>query len=658
MLVLKHIVIENFGPYKKRNVIEFPVDGGVTIVYGENMRGKTSLLNAIRYALFGKVVSRGSNTVNLYKISNWESASEGIYGFSVTLSFFYNGQDYELTRKYIPRNDIEYPQDDVDYREEYFLMKDGNVLGPMEKDIELSNIMPEQVSRFFLFDGELLQEYEDLLSDDKDMGRKITEAIEKILGVPVLTNARADLKELHQQAQKQESEAAKKDQKTRNLGNHLSELNEQRTYHEQEINRLQEELKDIKGKKLVIEEELRKVERVESLLNERDKLIKDKNDFIEKMKVKKDKLKEVMGQLWKEGLNNKVNQLRTNINIEIEKIQNEQTKKAISKEFFERTVTALKEGICPTCNQELNEMAIHHLKDITEIETTFGAIENNRLNDLLQLRARLQGFQVSNKSELAKEIINDIDDYKVEIFTIQDRIDEINESISGIDQKGIRGKRTDYDKVIKEIIYIEQGIEAEQEQLNKKDDLIRGLEKRLDKESGEALKSESRRREIYSKLSGLFSEGVALYRDLLRKKIEEDATDLFIRLTTENEYKGLRINESYGLTIIHQDGSPIPIRSAGAEHIVALSLMGALQKNAPLKGPIIMDSPFGRLDKTHTINVVKALPIMAEQVTLLVYEQELDPVIARETLLGKLKGEYKLVKRTARHTDIVKNVGD
>jgi len=56
--------------------------------------------------------------------------------------------------------------------------------------------MPEQVSRFFLFDGELLQQYEELLRNDSEMGRQIKESVERILGVPVLTNARTDLADL------------------------------------------------------------------------------------------------------------------------------------------------------------------------------------------------------------------------------------------------------------------------------------------------------------------------------------------------------------------------------------------------------------------------------------------------------------------------------
>jgi DNA sulfur modification protein DndD len=87
---------------------------------------------------------------------------------------------------------------------------------------------------------------------------------------------------------------------------------------------------------------------------------------------------------------------------------------------------------------------------------------------------------------------------------------------------------------------------------------------------------------------------------------------------------------------------------------VALSLVGALQKNAPLQGPIFIDSPFGRLDSQHRRNVVTALPAMTDQVCLLVYEDELHPMLARELLKGKLRAEYVLKRITSRHTELDK----
>jgi DNA sulfur modification protein DndD len=125
--------------------------------------------------------------------------------------------------------------------------------------------------------------------------------------------------------------------------------------------------------------------------------------------------------------------------------------------------------------------------------------------------------------------------------------------------------------------------------------------------------------------------------------------------TEERDYAGLSINEAYGLTIRHQDGRAEEARSAGAEHVVALALMGALQRNAPLRGPIVMDSPFGRLDERHTENVVKALPKLADQVILLVYEAEVGRSLMRELLGSSLLREYELERQSARRT-IVREV--
>ena len=95
MLRIRSISLTDFGPFKGDQHIEFPGDDGVSIVYGENMRGKTTLLNAIRFALFGKIISRGNTQAELHQIGNWETVKEkGKYGFKVVLDF-----EHEMAEK-------------------------------------------------------------------------------------------------------------------------------------------------------------------------------------------------------------------------------------------------------------------------------------------------------------------------------------------------------------------------------------------------------------------------------------------------------------------------------------------------------------------------------------------------------------------------------
>lgn len=89
-----------------------------------------------------------------------------------------------------------------------------------------------------------------------------------------------------------------------------------------------------------------------------------------------------------------------------------------------------------------------------------------------------------------------------------------------------------------------------------------------------------------------------------------------------------------------ENGVEVTGHSAGYEHLVALSLIAALQRSSPVRGPVVMDSPFGRLDHGHTRKSVAALPQIAEQVVLLAFEGEFDRDAAFADLADAFVGEY------------------
>ena len=118
------------------------------------------------------------------------------------------------------------------------------------------------------------------------------------------------------------------------------------------------------------------------------------------------------------------------------------------------------------------------------------------------------------------------------------------------------------------------------------------------------------------------------------------------------DYVGLAINDHYGLSIRHREGDLEEGASAAAQQVVALALMGALQANAPLQGPIVMDTPFSRVDPGHKENVVKTLPSMADEVVLFIQEGEIGRADVRRFLGTSLRREYELVRESARRTRI------
>jgi DNA sulfur modification protein DndD len=122
----------------------------------------------------------------------------------------------------------------------------------------------------------------------------------------------------------------------------------------------------------------------------------------------------------------------------------------------------------------------------------------------------------------------------------------------------------------------------------------------------------------------LFESAVDGFRDSLRETVGADASEIFKSLTTEQAYQGLMIDENYGLALLDSNAQPVPGRSAGAEQIVALSLIGGLNRAAVREGPVVMDSNFARLDRGHRKNVIRFLPQLGPQVIVLVHSGEID----------------------------------
>jgi DNA sulfur modification protein DndD len=142
----------------------------------------------------------------------------------------------------------------------------------------------------------------------------------------------------------------------------------------------------------------------------------------------------------------------------------------------------------------------------------------------------------------------------------------------------------------------------------------------------------------------VFDAAIDDFREQLRLEVEERATEIFRQLTTEPQYAGLKINERYGLDIVDDEGRVIADRSAGAEQVVALSLIGALNRSAVREGPIVMDTPFGRLDVDHRANILRFLPSMSSQIVLLVQSGEVDIERDLVHLEGKIARQYRLVR--------------
>ena len=188
MLRFKSITIKNYGPYINET-IEFP-SKGVTVIWGNNGQGKTTILNSFKYLLFGTFPPLGDDP--LCKLINKDKFNEGDYELKVSAIIDFDGVSYELTRLHTPIEKDKKPMYDADYRESFHirdLTNGGTPLNPQQRNHLIESFLPRSVSRFYLFDAELLEEYKQIVvKPSSSQSKQIKDSIEKILGMPVLTN--------------------------------------------------------------------------------------------------------------------------------------------------------------------------------------------------------------------------------------------------------------------------------------------------------------------------------------------------------------------------------------------------------------------------------------------------------------------------------------
>jgi DNA sulfur modification protein DndD len=645
MLHLKSLEVTNFGPFKGKQRLDFSDAPGVSILYGENMRGKTSVLNAIRFALFGTVLGRGRRAVSFRDLVNLEARAEGERHFEVSLELTHAGASYRLTRTGRPA-----PGGSDEYVASSYLERGGHILSPEQAALELERILPKEIARFFLFDGELLQEYEDLLHGDSAMGPQISAAIERILGLPILTGSRDSAKAALDRAEVALAVAAQGDQKTREFGNQLQSLAAEREVLSRDLLRLEHNLEDLRSRKAAIEDDMRRRERLMALLDKRDRLKNDLTKANAHLDASALDLGAAMAPAWAALIRPRLEAAVADLRVREAGLQ-----AAVTRAQVLHSLAHGQDPVCPTCLQVVGKDAQDKIRALVEGAQDAGDDVSQRELALIRRRLDALDAQLSVANPEALRILwSRHEGLANNIYAIKGEIEEIGRQLSGgSEEEELRGLGREYDSVVRQMVATEDGISKTQSSLAQNVTYRENIQRRLAKLANGQMDAERRRRDLVGQVHELFKTAVDAYREELRKRVEAEASAFFRKMTTEPDYAGLRINDSYGLTIIHRDGTTIPVRSAGAEHVVALSLVAALQNNAPLRGPIFIDSPFGRLDAGHRSRILATLPHMADQVVLLVYEDELPAAFARQELKGQLRAEWILNRETARHTRIV-----
>ncbi len=663
----KKIIIENFGPFKKPTTIDFKDRDGVNIVWGRNGRGKTTILNAFNFVLNNTVKDRDGNVDNFISFINEKGRDEGKYSYKVTLDLEENNKLYRIIRSLNVLPGVGEPKTNSDVQTYLSVNEDGNVLSDSDSQHFVNSIMTKEVSRFFLFDGELLTEYEELLNESSETGGSIKKSIEQILGMPILTYGVIDISNASAVL---ETEARKVAQNEKAFQKHLKAIDEQNdmlTHQKEELARLTELRNEafIEKKKFEnLSEDSRKIREYTQRKQNIIEKIENQNDIIVS---EKENIFYGLQDSWRWMITPVLTKRIEEMNESMSFLERVEKKSKDMQSTIEMIQKAIDEDDCPICNHSLSSDEKHELKKrIQQYQSNDDCLSDSDkalLIDYRKDKAIIDG--IVDKNDKSNDLISKynrystakvkISDYKEnDLKEIENDLDSLINNASGIDEKQAfeyfelaAKKAVEVEEFKKGIEEVERQIEDIKQTIKKLDETIRNKSKNKDVDLA------NKKVKFAEDIESIFRTGIDEYRDKLSKDVEKDATEIFMKMNTEEDYGGLVINDNYGLTIIRKsDGKPVPKRSAGWEHMVAFALIGALHKNAPFDGPVIMDSPFYRLDTINTASMIKALPSIANQVLMLPYPGEINEKTTRTDIGSSIIQELEIRRISSNESTI------
>ena len=160
-MIFKELSCKNFIKFKDPQKLTFSSGKKhVTLIHGDGKAGKSTIYRALRWVLYGSTGDELEYKDNLQLINNINREA-GNFDMEVKLEFDVNDSTYIAQRNIRLKKGKKTCSQSADLDEFFYVVKDGEQEEDAEKTIK--KILDEDISDFFIFDGEKLQDYKDLI---------------------------------------------------------------------------------------------------------------------------------------------------------------------------------------------------------------------------------------------------------------------------------------------------------------------------------------------------------------------------------------------------------------------------------------------------------------------------------------------------------------
>ena len=626
-MIIQEIEIVNFGPFFDVQKVNFNNGGlGVHLIRGRNGDGKTSIQRSILWCLYGTVKDRNGKEIKPTSLLNYTARKRDIYDFYVNLSFRHEGSTWLLHRRMQGKShsDREYTT-----HMNLSLTKNGEVVTNPAQVIQ--RMIPSDISRFFFFDGEMLSDYEELLYTDVDT-KFLKNSIESVLGIPYLKTSREDVRIVQKMIESQRNKILRRlgGKEFDEILKQFDEVQGNIDQCEKNIEAMGNQLTELDADLLSKKRDHSKIDSIRKLSLDRIRLESEIKNLQSKREMELTKRSQYTSQLYKKVLTGTAQSLISKLQGMHDRVMEKYDKK--QKLLGEKDLISkgMAEQKCRTCGTILNEAKLNDLRgQLREIDIKIDTLTevpepNLEFEQYAEVLRKVVIFDGQKESII--EIQKRIDEIDYEIATKNSQLNSIRESLAGQDEEEPRRIEMQIRDIEHEKGKIEGLMTAERDTLNEFLKLKGELDQKITSIDQSELKVLGKRIETTKAIIQILEEAIGEYREQKKLEVQNEATQIFRQIKSKDSFDHLQINDQYGLGIVTNSGTVLDrgeLRSSGEEQVVALSLIGALNKCANTDVAVFMDTPMGRLDEVISEKVLRFIPKLAEQVTLLVTGKEL-----------------------------------
>lgn len=612
-MLFRGIEIFNFGRYRGRHTLDAAVtaDRNVILVKAKNDRGKTTLFRAIKFAMYG---DGGLKPKSANEWINFQAAAQGDGEMYVEIKFEHEGSDYRLKRLVKFRKTERGKEIATEGNPGIDLFRDDNPYMAGDSDSNKKNwidtILPLDASQFFFFDGEEIQRY---IQHEE---AHVKQAIEKVLGIKELLNARDDLGTVMQGLQDEYDRNIRKhakDQKTQDaMDRTMAKLKEVGA----DIDGERKYLRGAESEKDRLDKEQKKFEAVRGIVQQRD-------DAEEKLRSLKQSRKESKKDLASRRGDTAIILLSPLLDAINKTEEDPPTVDRWQSDAAKYIVENLGECVCGRpLDQHAKDALRSKMLEVKPSKTSM--LKKYATRMLLDHNPAARWVGLQKGLENAAQIEQDIDRHQstLESLSGQIRDNEGSESLKELQAK--------YDEVVKDIARCENKLESLEREQSKLESEKKSTEAKINSSVvDEQLTLSESRKDMCERLIRCVDQSIERFYDTRKPALEEHVSNIFSRLTNNpGLYRGLKIGRDFSIKVAHKDDTELPTYkyspSAGASQIVATSMIGGLNKFATRDAPVVIDTPMGRLDPVHRKNLINYYSRMGKQIIILYQPSELD----------------------------------